>query len=168
MSGVRQKLLVAVSFAQNRWLHRLHTRAAVERFQARHVKKHGAFLRQHSPYFRDRPLIRSVEDLEQYPLMDKAMMMAEFNALNTRNLDRDTALDIAIQSEKTRDFQPMYNGVSVGLSSGTSGHRGLLLSVTRNATPGPVPCWPAFCLMAGCADIASPFSCGRTTTCMRR
>lgn len=125
MSGVRQKLLVAVSFAQNRWLRRLHTRAAVERFQARHVKKHGVFLRQHSPYFRDRPLIRSVEDLEQYPLMDKAMMMAEFNALNTRNLDRDTALDIAIQSEKTRDFQPMYNGVSVGLSSGTSGHRGL-------------------------------------------
>ena len=51
MSGVRQKLLVAVSFAQNRWLHRLHTRAAVERFQARHVKKHGAFLRQHSPVF---------------------------------------------------------------------------------------------------------------------
>ena len=54
MSGVRQKLLVAVSFVQNRWLRRLHTRAAVERFQARHVKKHGAFLRQHSPYFRDR------------------------------------------------------------------------------------------------------------------
>lgn len=132
------------------------------------MKKHGAFLRQHSPYFRDRPLIRSVEDLEQYPLMDKAMMMAEFNALNTCNLDRDTALDIAIQSEKTRDFQPMYNGVSVGLSSGTSGHRGLFAinDKERYAWAGAV--LARFLPKGRLRGHRIAFSCGRTTTCMRR
>jgi putative adenylate-forming enzyme len=57
--------------------------------------------------------------------MDKASMMESFNEMNTKGLDRDTALHIAIEGERTRDFLPTYNGVSVGLSSGTSGHRGL-------------------------------------------
>ena len=50
-----------------------------------------------------------------------------FNKINTVGLERDVALEIAINSEHTRDFETKYNNISVGLSSGTSGHRGLFV-----------------------------------------
>ncbi len=67
------------------------------------------------------------ELVETLPVMDKPTMMEHFNKLNTAGLDRDTALDIAIRSEKERDFSADLGGISVGLSSGTSGHRGLFV-----------------------------------------
>lgn len=57
--------------------------------------------------------------------------MANFNRLNTVGLDRDRALEIAVAAERSRDFSPTYRGVSVGLSSGTSGHRGLFIVSDR-------------------------------------
>ena len=54
--------------------------------------------------------------------------MKNFNLINTEGLDRDTALDIAIKAEQRRQFKPTYNGFSVGLSSGTSGNRGLFVT----------------------------------------
>ncbi len=60
--------------------------------------------------------------------------MENYNAINTQNLNRDLALKIAINSEQSRDFLPEYNGYSVGLSSGTSGNRGLFtLSANERA-----------------------------------
>jgi putative adenylate-forming enzyme len=40
----------------------------------------------------------------------------------------EKAMDIAINAEKSRDFSPMINGITVGLSSGTSGNRGIFLA----------------------------------------
>lgn len=124
---MRGKLTVARYFIETRWLRRLNTRMAVERLQNRNIRKHFAFLRKNSPYFAKLPLVKTIDDLKQLPIMDKAAMMRSFDRMNTRNLRKDKALKIAIESERTRDFQPMYNGVSVGLSSGTSGHRGLFV-----------------------------------------
>ena len=40
----------------------------------------------------------------------------------------DEAMEVAVQSEQSRDFAPTLNGVTVGLSSGTSGNCGLFLA----------------------------------------
>ena len=53
-------------------------------------------------------------------------MMTHFNELNTQGVDRDEALDLAIESEKTRNFTELKGEIAVGLSSGTSGRSGLL------------------------------------------
>ena len=124
---MRDTVTIAFYFIQSRWIRRLRSRRAVERLQERYIRKHFRFLRKASPYFSHLPEINTISDLEALPMMDKAVMMENFNQMNTRQLDRDTALEIAIKSEKTRDFEPTYNGVSVGLSSGTSGHRGLFV-----------------------------------------
>ena len=58
-------------------------------------------------------------------------MMAHFNELNTQGIDRDEALALAIKSEKTRDFTELKGEVAVGLSSGTSGHRGLFITTEK-------------------------------------
>ena len=53
--------------------------------------------------------------------------MENFDDFNTVNLSRDQALEIAMNSEKTRNFKEKYNNITVGLSSGTSGNRGLFI-----------------------------------------
>lgn len=67
------------------------------------------------------------KDISDFPIINKKIHMENFDRMNTEGLSRDEALKIAIDSEKSRDFDPEYNGFSVGLSSGTSGSRGLFV-----------------------------------------
>jgi len=57
--------------------------------------------------------------------------MTHFNELNTQGVDRDEALALAIESEKTRNFTELKGEIAVGLSSGTSGHRGLFITTEK-------------------------------------
>lgn len=125
---MKEKLITLWYFVQTRWLRKLRTRQAVERLQARMIRRHFAYLHKHSPYYAARPKIRTIDDLHALPIMDKATSLAHFDSMNTLGLRKDKALRLAIKSERTRDFAPTYNGVSVGLSSGTSGHRGLFVA----------------------------------------
>lgn len=70
-------------------------------------------------------------DLSTLPHMDKALLMSDFASLNTAGIGLAEALTVAMKAEESRDFVPMLGGVTVGMSSGTSGNRGVFL-VSRN------------------------------------
>ena len=53
--------------------------------------------------------------------------MGNFNEINTKGVDLKQAIDVATRSENSRDFSPTLNGFTVGLSTGTSGNKGLFL-----------------------------------------
>jgi putative adenylate-forming enzyme len=58
--------------------------------------------------------------------MNKEAMMRAFDNLNTRRLRLENAMQVALAAEESRQFDDALPGdVSVGLSSGTSGNRGL-------------------------------------------
>ncbi|WP_188766799.1 F390 synthetase-related protein [Emticicia aquatilis] len=63
-----------------------------------------------------------------FPIINKAIFMANFNAINTVNIILEKALVVAIKSEENRDFSPTIKSITVGLSSGTSGNRGVFLA----------------------------------------
>ena len=65
------------------------------------------------------------------PQMDKALMMAQFDRMNTAGLSREAVLACAQRSEADRDFTPKIGRYSVGLSSGTSGQRGVFVVSPR-------------------------------------
>lgn len=69
--------------------------------------------------------------LSEWPLMNKALMMEHFTAINTAGITKDEALKIALSSEQERNFAPMIGNIAVGLSTGTSGQRGLFASNKR-------------------------------------
>jgi phenylacetate-CoA ligase len=66
-------------------------------------------------------------DWRTLPMVDKAMMMANFETFNTRGIHLTDAMTVALAAESRRDFSPTIDGLTVGLSSGTSGHRGVFL-----------------------------------------
>ena len=109
------------TFYQTRWGHRFKNREELERYQEKELQLYHKFLLQHSPYF-------SQGVPKDFRYMDKTFMMEHFNELNTQGIDRDQALEMAIRGEQSRDFTEMQGEVAVGLSSGTSGHRGIFIT----------------------------------------
>ncbi|MCV9963970.1 hypothetical protein OIU34_19000 [Pararhizobium sp. BT-229] len=64
----------------------------------------------------------------RFPVMNKATMIENFDRLNTAGIGLEQALETAMQAERSRDFAPMIGSVTVGLSSGTSGRRGVFMA----------------------------------------
>ena len=96
-------------------------REQLEQLQQTKLKRQLEQVTQQSPYYQ--PYKGSV--LLDFPVMKKQHWMTHFDQINTRGLKKDLAMKLALQGEKTREFESRYQGISVGLSSGTSGHRGL-------------------------------------------
>ncbi len=103
---------------------RFRNRAALEKWQQVQIKKHLNWLSLHSPFFKD---FQGVS-FQNLPLFDKKKMMAHFNTLNTAQVSLEKALQIAAHAEQSRDFNQDLNGITVGLSSGTSGNKGIFLA----------------------------------------
>jgi len=64
---------------------------------------------------------------ENVPQITKKEFMESFDAINTQGIQITEAMDVAISAEQTRDFKSEIDGITVGLSTGTSGKRGLFL-----------------------------------------
>lgn len=118
--------------ARWRW-HMLHG-SALSRFQEHRAQRITAFTALHAPFYRRHWAGHNHRHWRDLPLVDKQLMMANFDEFNTRGFRRDAALAIALGAEQNRNFRPLLHGHTVGLSSGTSGHRGLfLISPTEQA-----------------------------------
>ena len=100
-------------------------RKALRRRQKRRLRRHLRYVAEHSP------LYRGMKKFSSYPVIDKAFMMEHFHRLNTVGISREEAEAFAVRAERERDFAPKLKGVTVGLSSGTSGHRGIFLVSDR-------------------------------------
>ncbi len=110
------------------WLkHSLKTREQLNAYQEKQFKKLTKSTLAQSPFYQ--PYIG--KPLLEWPIMNKKLMMEHFNQINTVNLTKEHAMDIALNAEQTRDFSPLIQRISVGLSSGTSGSRGLFLADPR-------------------------------------
>ena len=69
----------------------------------------------------------AASNLTDIPVVTKKEYIENFNKINTAGLDKNTAFDIAIAADQSRNHTQEYKGYSVGLSSGTSGNRGIYI-----------------------------------------
>jgi len=98
-------------------------RAALEHWQARQLRRFARRVMAKSPFYAPYQSL----PLSAWPVCDKALMMADFDRMNTAGLSVDALLACALKSERERDFAPKVGRFSVGLSSGTSGRRGVFV-----------------------------------------
>lgn len=119
-----EKLTILWHFLNTRWRH-FHSRQQLESWQQKQLTKHLKWVCQHSPFYSD----FLGKPLEDFPILSKALMMEHFDQLNTRGLKKKALFDVALKAEQSRDFSLSQLGdITVGLSSGTSGIRGLFLA----------------------------------------
>jgi len=128
-----------------RYGRRFSDRQALENWQHKQIQHFIKNILPHSPFYR--PYL--TQAFEQGPIMNKSLMMKHFDELNTVGITQAAAFKIALQAEQSRDFSPMIQNITVGLSSGTSGNRGLFLvspaermkwagSILAKALPGSI------------------------------
>jgi len=152
--------LIVAHFLRARWRWRWLRGPRLDRYRERHARAIVAFTRAHSPFYAAHWRGHDLADWRGLPPVDKALMMAHFDAFNTRGIGRLAAEGVALAAERSRDFSPTIGALTVGLSSGTSGHRGLFLVgpwesaawagtiLARTLTPRPGPTRVAFFLRA--------------------
>ena len=118
-----QALRVAAHFAQTRWWLNFRERSQLQAWQQKRLQHFLQTVVPRAPRYR----ALHAQTLAELPCMDKALMMAHFADYNTRGVALEEALSVALSAERSRDFSPQLGELTVGLSSGTSGHRGLFL-----------------------------------------
>ncbi|HPX20901.1 MAG TPA: hypothetical protein PLK86_05250, partial [Bacilli bacterium] len=104
----------------------------LENLQLNLLKQMYDFAISNSPFYRklyEGKQFRDLNDFYQLPIIDKQIMMDNFSELNTVCLDKETLMEYAIAKERNKDYLGYYNGKYViGLSSGTSGNKGLYIT----------------------------------------
>ncbi|GHU61685.1 coenzyme F390 synthetase [Clostridia bacterium] len=115
---MNEKLIILWSFVKTRWFSFFWNKKNLRKRQRRLFTKQVSLIKRISPFYMKN------SDL---PIIDKSILMEQFNDINTVNIDKSQAMEFALASECTRNFNNKMEGITIGLSSGTSGHRGLFL-----------------------------------------
>jgi len=118
-----------VDFATLRWRF-AHLRGhRLRRFQERALRRlvHRAIVG--SAFYRELYAGLKPDDFASLPWINKAVMMREFDRLNTAGISLDEAMSFALAAERDKRYLGYFRDrYVVGLSSGTSGSRGLYLT----------------------------------------
>jgi putative adenylate-forming enzyme len=85
-----------------------------------------------SPYYREslKDLkFSTLNDFKKVPIINKQIMMDHFDELNTCGLNLAVVKEYAVEKELNKDYYGYYqNKYVVGLSSGTSGNKGIYIT----------------------------------------
>ncbi|QDH21003.1 F390 synthetase-related protein [Saccharibacillus brassicae] len=142
-------LHILMQYAAARRRAAIPDRDALERWREPRILRHLDRVRAASPFYRELWQGLDTRDWRRFPEIDKKAMMEHFDTLNTAGVRREEAMELALEGERTRDFTPEIGGLTIGLSSGTSGSRGLFLvsrrerlawtgTILQRVLPGPL------------------------------
>lgn len=117
---LKKLFLVIKSFIETK---HFTSREEIEKYQKKHLKKFLTNLK--SDFY------PNSQNLDDFPIINKKIFMENFQKINIFHISDEEAFHTAIQAEQTRNFSPKiktpYGELTVGLSSGTSGNRGIFL-----------------------------------------
>lgn len=119
------RLWILYHYFCTRYNTRSQSRTAIQAWQAEQMAKHVRWVSTHSSFYRE--WWSGSTEWANAPLINKQVMMGHFDTLNTVGFKKIEALKVALRAEQERDFVPTLRGITVGLSSGTSGTRGIFL-----------------------------------------
>lgn len=121
-------MIILYYFWQTRKLtQRFQTKSDLEKWQKNRLKHFIRYTLVKSPFYTkyiNRPL-------HDFPIINKQIMMDNFDRINTIGIDLSEALCVAKNAEESRNFLPTIGEITVGLSSGTSGKQSVFLA-SRN------------------------------------
>jgi putative adenylate-forming enzyme len=122
--NLRNAFRFVSAYARARRLDKVRSRAQIERQQQHWLGGLLGEIGRNSAFYR----LYEARPFTEWPIIDKQIWMDRFDDINTVGAKRGVVLEIATRAETTRNFTSSWNGFTVGLSSGTSGTRGLFMA----------------------------------------
>ncbi len=97
----------------------------INKYQGKQIKKLIKHANKKSRFYSTFYSSYNIDDFSNLPFMNKQLFMDNFTQLNTVGLTREECINHCLEKEQSRDFSEYYKGYLVGMSTGTSGNRGL-------------------------------------------
>lgn len=111
---------------------RFASKAKIEAYQLSQLKSLIEYAKEHATFYKETLSdfeINSLNDIKKLPIINKNIMMDNFDHLNTVSLSKDEVMAVAVEKELNKDYLGYYKDEFViGLSSGTSGNKGLYIT----------------------------------------
>jgi putative adenylate-forming enzyme len=124
---MKRTLTILQHYLQTKYFRKFKSREQLLTWQNQQVQNFLKAILPQSQFYQQYYQGLDLQDWQNFPIIDKAKMMENFDQLNTVKILASEAFKIAFEAEKTRDFSYNLSGYTVGLSTGTSGNRGLFL-----------------------------------------
>jgi len=119
------KSRILIQLLQQYFRKKPKTRERLLAWQNQQIEKHINQIINFSPFYATQ--LKKYKHWSKFPLLNKQLFMEHFDQINSKGIFKEDAMNIALAAEKSRDFSPMIGDITVGLSSGTSGNRGIFL-----------------------------------------
>ncbi|MHA1200636.1 MAG: F390 synthetase-related protein [Candidatus Heimdallarchaeaceae archaeon] len=97
----------------------------IREYQRKQVDKLLKFAVKKSQFYSTFYTDYDLTDFCNLPFINKQLFMDNFTQLNTVGLTREECINHCLEKEQSRDFSEYYKGYLVGMSTGTSGNRGI-------------------------------------------
>jgi len=100
----------------------------IKKYQEKKIKEIARYAVEHSKFFKEYYNKYDINNYSSLPMVNKRIMMDNLTEYNTLGLNKDDLINFALNVEKTRDFSLRFNGINIGMSSGTSGNKGIVIT----------------------------------------
>lgn len=121
------KLKVVFYWLKFRFRRHFRDRAELEQFQEKQLNKFAQNVLKKSAFYQAF-FKKDKFNFDTIPIISKSQFIEHFDEINTVGILKKEVLQVAIDAENSRDFKSEINGITVGLSTGTSGKRGIFMA----------------------------------------
>lgn len=124
-----------VDYINLKWHFKFYSKRRIEKYQLKQIKKLINYSKKHSPFYKNEyknKKVKTWEDFYKLPLINKKMMMDNLTAINTINATKEELYEYSLNNELNKNYKGYFkNRYVVGLSSGTSGNKGIYITDKR-------------------------------------
>lgn len=103
----------------------------IKKYQESRIRNRVRFVLKKSEFYRKHYSGYNASDIWNLPVTSKPVMMENLSLFNTRGLEKEEILEFCLKAEKSRDFSKRLRGLNIGMSSGTSGNKGVEITSKR-------------------------------------
>jgi putative adenylate-forming enzyme len=118
------KLIILYFYLTTKLLQTINSKRFNQFVAKRRLNSLINFLKKQSPFYQK----LKNDPFNAWPIINKRIMMDHFDELNTKNIKKDHAFHIATNAEQDKSLLSQIKDVTIGLSSGTSSMRGLVMA----------------------------------------
>lgn len=104
---------------------KFYSEKQIRRYQERKIRSLLSHSIRKSPFFEGYYKGHDLNKFSSLPVVNKKIMMDNLTGYNTVGLTKEQILDFCLEVEKSRDFSKRLKGFDIGMSSGTSGNKGV-------------------------------------------
>ena len=105
--------------------------SAIQEYQLWKARNIARYAVRRSSFFRRHYGGHDLDNVWSLPTVNKSLMMSNLGQYNTLGLSRKEIIDFCLEVERTRAFSRRYKGLNIGMSSGTSGNKGVEITTPR-------------------------------------